>query len=305
MFYIFDKYMVMIIIAILLSGCSVFKSWDYDAIPDIKDNDEMIRYCTEMLKNTPDDPRYYFFRGLAYSYKGEPKNAINDYSKSIELNPYSNFTDANFNRGLDYRKQMQYENALKDFLFCIRRKRDYGNAYLLAGETYVDLKNYRDAEIYFQKAIRYLSGEKKKLAEDKLLDCIYYYQKNYKRAMNMAQNYFEKNQNDDIIVSSYVTWLLSCPDKSLQNHGLAEKISDDFLKKIHSPLSYYTQGKVLYYVKKKKDEAIAMTNAALELYLKSPGNINGIFDPNQSKIIPFVDEMKKTIREYESNVVSE
>jgi tetratricopeptide (TPR) repeat protein len=54
----------------------------------------------------------YFNRGYAHTKKGEHNEAIEDYTKSIELNPRP---AAYNNRGLAYKGLGQYEEAIQDF----------------------------------------------------------------------------------------------------------------------------------------------------------------------------------------------
>src|SRR3974390_2553835 len=75
------------------------------------------RGCTALLKSDADNPKVlaiaYNNRGNAYSTQGQFDLAIQDYDKSINLDP--NFAKPLNNRGVAYKKQGDYDRALQDF----------------------------------------------------------------------------------------------------------------------------------------------------------------------------------------------
>lgn len=60
----------------------------------------------------------YFKSGFAHYKKGEIEQAINDYNKSIELNP--SFADAYYNRGLLYQRKGMKEKAIADLEISVK-----------------------------------------------------------------------------------------------------------------------------------------------------------------------------------------
>jgi Tfp pilus assembly protein PilF len=81
----------------------------------------------------------HFFKGLSYELKGQLDNAIDEYSKAIEINP--RFAEAYRNRGYACAKEHNYNKAISDYTKAIEiNPRDFGaynergNAYFLKGQ---------------------------------------------------------------------------------------------------------------------------------------------------------------------------
>ncbi|MGB4846665.1 MAG: tetratricopeptide repeat protein, partial [Saprospiraceae bacterium] len=130
-------------------------------------------------------PIAYYNRGLAFMNENKFKEAMDDYTKAIELKPgynvalvnrgnilrgssqydaalhdYNsaieatpNFSIAYFNRGILYMNQQKNEEALNDFTKAIEYKPGYYKAYSNRGVIYTNLKRYADAIEDYSKAI--------------------------------------------------------------------------------------------------------------------------------------------------------
>ena len=61
----------------------------------------------------PNDVAFYINRGNRYDEIGETQKAINDYKKSLELNP--NYSEGLNNLAIMYCKERDYNTALKYF----------------------------------------------------------------------------------------------------------------------------------------------------------------------------------------------
>lgn len=66
----------------------------------------------------------YFYRGMTYAVKGEYNKAIDDFTRSIELN---NNSDSLYYRGITYSNIKQYDKAIEDFEKIINNP-EYNNA---------------------------------------------------------------------------------------------------------------------------------------------------------------------------------
>ena len=64
-------------------------------------------------KTEPDDAEVYNTRGLAYSESGEHDQAIEDFTKAIELKPEC--AEAYANRGTAYRDKGEMDKAIADY----------------------------------------------------------------------------------------------------------------------------------------------------------------------------------------------
>lgn len=80
----------------------------------------------------------YCERGLAYLYKGDLKLALSDLNKSIELNPSQ--AEAYNNRSVVFLAQKNFEKALEDASQAIALRPNYDEAYVNRGLAYHRLK---------------------------------------------------------------------------------------------------------------------------------------------------------------------
>lgn len=93
-----------------------------------------------------------FFEQANYEYdKGDCNKAIENYSKSIKLNP--KYSQSYNNRGYTYMRLREFDKALPDFNRALELKPNYYNALKNRADTYIYLKDYKKAEIDFEKAI--------------------------------------------------------------------------------------------------------------------------------------------------------
>ena len=74
--------------------------------------DKAIDDYTKTIELNPDDDEIYFQRGVAYSNLEQYDKAIDDFTKTIELNPDSAGTYNN--RSNAYSNLQQYDKVLKD-----------------------------------------------------------------------------------------------------------------------------------------------------------------------------------------------
>ncbi len=94
----------------------------------------------------------YYNRGLAYAHLGNYKQAIEDYDKSIKINP--NFhVRAYYNRGHAYTILGNYQQAIADYDKAIEVYPEYEEAYFNRGCVYAILGNHKRAIGDYDKAI--------------------------------------------------------------------------------------------------------------------------------------------------------
>ena len=96
--------------------------------------------------------QFYFNRGYTKSFMDNCKGAIEDYTKTIELN--YRLADAYFERA--YCKELinDPENAITDYSSAINIRKDYADAYNNRGFVKYNQKNYKAAIKDFDKAIK-------------------------------------------------------------------------------------------------------------------------------------------------------
>ena len=76
------------------------------------DPQRFLQITNDWLKENPRNFRAYFKRHLVWSDIGQPRCALDDLDKAIELNPTQ---AAFFARGMVHRRLGEHENALADF----------------------------------------------------------------------------------------------------------------------------------------------------------------------------------------------
>jgi tetratricopeptide (TPR) repeat protein len=89
---------------------------------------------------------------LAWAERGEPENAIKDFTEAIRLNPKS--ASAFHSRGIVYRRMTEYDKAVADLTEAIRLDPEGAMAFSVRGITYSSMKEYDKAIRDYDEAIR-------------------------------------------------------------------------------------------------------------------------------------------------------
>ncbi len=92
----------------------------------------------------------YYNRGVAWNLKGDPVNAISDYTEAIALRP--NYIDAYNNRGNSFDDIGDHEHAIADYNQIIMLKPDFAKAYFNRGLAYFAKGNIDQAAENMEKA---------------------------------------------------------------------------------------------------------------------------------------------------------
>jgi Caspase domain/Tetratricopeptide repeat len=100
----------------------------------VKDQDRVIRACSQLLRQNPRDSERYNNRGNAYALKGDYGRAIADFTEAIRLNP--RYFQAYANRGLTYKDKNDYANAISDLTQAIRLDSRFVPAFGMRGQAY-------------------------------------------------------------------------------------------------------------------------------------------------------------------------
>jgi tetratricopeptide (TPR) repeat protein len=93
----------------------------------------------------------YVNRGFAHYKLGNYRQAIENYDNAIELNP--KYGIAYYNRSVAYKELSNYRQAIEDLSKDIELEPKYANAYNNRGIAYYRLGNYRQAIENYDKAI--------------------------------------------------------------------------------------------------------------------------------------------------------
>ncbi len=100
------------------------------------------------------DPQYaeaYYNRGVTYRKLGNYNQAIKDYDKAVEIDPQ--YEEAYLNRGVVYAKLGNTKQEIRDYDKAIEINPQDANAYYNRGITYGKLGNFNQAINDFDKAI--------------------------------------------------------------------------------------------------------------------------------------------------------
>jgi tetratricopeptide (TPR) repeat protein len=136
---------------VLAGGTATAQQFDYGI--QGTDWDDQISGVTAAIQAGQVEEKYlsraFFFRGTAYSNKGQYDRAIEDFDQAILLNPRDEY--AFNNRGNVYYRKGQYDRAIQDYDQAIKIDYDSGafcnraNAYRAKGQYNLAIADYDQA----------------------------------------------------------------------------------------------------------------------------------------------------------------
>ena len=109
-----------------------------------------IKLLTQAVKQAPQLADAYHYRADAYRSLGRYKQALEDYSKTIQLRPRDPFRY--YARGLAYLAARQPAQAVADFSKSISLRPSYKKFYVARCRAYLQLEKYEQAIADYQKA---------------------------------------------------------------------------------------------------------------------------------------------------------
>ena len=181
--------------------------------------------------------RVYFERGTACLREGRYSEAIENYTKVIELET-SNI-EAYYNRGLANQKLRSFDQAIEDFTRIIELRPDFTQAYFERGNTYFDRNQYEEAIKNYSKILelepsnagamynRGLANQKLRSFDQAIED----FTRIIELRPDFTQAYFERGNTyfdkdmDSHAIEDYTKALELNPgqEKAIYNRGLAYK----------------------------------------------------------------------------------
>ncbi len=141
-------------ISLLAFEVAVAQQTKYDIAFDLYETGDLERskfILNDIEESYSEDARYYLLRGSVYSELGDNVLAVEDFIKSIELDP--NSAEAYFQRGFAYFSVGKYNLALEDFNAVLALDPDYVEAYVNRGTVYYSLEDKENACKDWKKAI--------------------------------------------------------------------------------------------------------------------------------------------------------
>ena len=199
----------------ILEDCLILKS---KILLDEEKYDEASQELNKALSLNPkDNADIYFYKGFINTKKGEFKEAINNYLKSIEINNSEKIY--HYNLGLTYLEINDLENSLN----YLNKSYDLDNSFIHAltksGEVLLKLEKYDESIAVFDKI---LSNEKEIDNELALLrkgDALFM-KKNFEEALAMYEKVLSLNEKNE---------------EALLGAGICERK----LSKIDEAINYY------------------------------------------------------------------
>lgn len=156
----------------------------------------------------------YYNRGKTYLDSGEYQQAIDEFTKVVELIPY--YANAYFTRGLAYYKLDEHQKAIEDYTKAIELNPKYANAYLNRGVAYLISNEYQKAiddftksielvpqlaDAYYSRGLLYgVIGEYQKLIDDYYQAGILYLKQNNKTQALMCIDLMKKVDSSSLLI---------------------------------------------------------------------------------------------------------
>jgi regulator of sirC expression with transglutaminase-like and TPR domain len=145
-----SKYLKLFFLISLISLAGFLSITTVKQIKIWRDSLTLWNYELELFPE--DAPKAYYLRGEAYEKLGNYNQALDDFKKSIELNPY--YESGYMGRGILYAKSGNYQQAIEDFDHAIRINPNDSDLYYNRGLSYKLIAKYQKAIQDFDKAIQ-------------------------------------------------------------------------------------------------------------------------------------------------------
>jgi tetratricopeptide (TPR) repeat protein len=120
------------------------------ALVKLGDLDKAIEDFSLAIELYPGSTWSYFWRGKTYGNKQKWDLAIADLSMAIKLAP-NQFPSAHVERGSAFREKGEFSQAIEDFSKSIDIMPSYADAYFQRARTFVEMESYEKASMDFEK----------------------------------------------------------------------------------------------------------------------------------------------------------
>ncbi len=116
---------------------------------------DIIRLIDDWIKQYPQQPEYYYLRGIISLYKQKPQKAAEDFENAIYYQIPEKYMDKIYlNRGMAYFYLGKYAEAESDFSNAVEMNPRYSAAYHSWGMLKYEIAEYEEAVELFNKAVQ-------------------------------------------------------------------------------------------------------------------------------------------------------
>ena len=143
----------------------------------MNDDKEAMRSIEEAIGRYPDEPDFYYMRGVIHNAREKYGRALGDFDRGLELKPSLNVYKYYLGRGVSHLNLLEYDQALSDLSTAIDMNDTLASAYPSRAMVNYDIRDYHAAVNDFLKALDYSKGN----------SALYF---------NLGMSYFRLNEKD-------------------------------------------------------------------------------------------------------------
>ncbi|MEN6620770.1 MAG: tetratricopeptide repeat protein [Smithella sp.] len=195
------------------------------ALIQVKQYNSAAKELLEAEKYNPDDPRIYYFLGMAFHRKGMRGKAIEEFKRAIRLK--EDYSEAHNYLGTLYSDMALWDQAIEEFDKALANPvyDTPSKALYNAGWAYYSKKDYKNALIRYQEALRIEPMTYLRPQIEKNIGVIYY----DINEINEAIEHFEKSVKlDPALYDAY--FLLGECNLKIQNSKKAKQAFESVIK---------------------------------------------------------------------------
>jgi tetratricopeptide (TPR) repeat protein len=229
------------------------------------DHDRAIADHNQAIKLQHNYVKSYNNRGNAYYQKEDYDRAFADYNQAIKLQ--SDYADAYHNRGSVYFKKGDYDRAFADYNQAIKLQHNHADAYRNRGNAYFEKGDYDRAFADYTQAIQIKPDD----ALTYITRGIAYYQKedydrafaDYNQAIKLQHNHADAYRSRVIAANAYTLRGIAYTKKGEHDRAITD--FDQVIKLQPDDAEAYALRGRAYREKDDLDRAIADYNQAIKL----------------------------------------
>jgi tetratricopeptide (TPR) repeat protein len=124
----------------------------------MKDDKEAMKETEAAISRYPDEPDFYYMKGVIYNYRAKYERALGNFDRAIELKSSPNLYKFYLGRGVSHLNLMEYDLAISDFSSTIEMNDTVAGAYHGRAMVNYELHDYSAAVSDFLKTLDFSKG---------------------------------------------------------------------------------------------------------------------------------------------------